>query len=480
MYASRRFFKFVILLCCFISLWIGFGGLSFKEEPHNQNLPIKSFQQVQVLTTKTESKFNFTEYYPLIKSCNFDEKDSADYKKYFDEQNIPNDYSSPAPEKTHDMRIIRGLIFYMPLEQINYFAYEIRWLYRSWIEMQKYEPLKWRTDLIIFANRDSDLYKDEKFILNELNCTFFNRRTSKFDKPMCTLIEYKPLKDRQIDSSKIDKYQDDYELLLKKINIFDEKESNIEIFYSFLKTFLSNYGYVDSILVGFEGYEYFKSAGFNFLIRSDMDVFLTPLFAKWLPKKCNDFYVGRGGYSNIYNSKKLKRIAKGYGLESAEIWNLGSTWYSTPEQFRLVSYLTLFGMAALSKDEFSQPERELKLGVLLWPDWHYGVLLLYGQNLVMNHLIKTNQLNIVKLEEYMDHPSAYSTDVNKIIHIHVFHGPDLFSKFDFKDGKYDSMTVNESQTNLAKYYSLKMALEGKKFNGTELTNLLSQEIFKKI
>ena len=58
--------------------------------------------------------------------------------------------------------------------------------------MQRYEPVKWRTDLVVFIE-GSD-FND----LKELNCTYENRRTNVFDKPMCTLIKYIPLKDREI------------------------------------------------------------------------------------------------------------------------------------------------------------------------------------------------------------------------------------------------------------------------------------------
>ena len=40
-----------------------------------------------------------------------------------------------------------------------------------------------------------------------------------------------------------------------------------------------------------DGWNYLKLAGYHFLIRSDMDVFLTPLFDRWLPRNYNDFYV---------------------------------------------------------------------------------------------------------------------------------------------------------------------------------------------
>ena len=161
-----------------------------------------------------------------------------------------------------------------------------------------------------------------------------------------------------------------YEYILNNIDIFDDDLENLGEFYSMMKKNLVNYGYLNSILMGFEGYAYFKRAKYDFLIRSDMDVFLTPLFGQWVPRHCNDFVVGGGGFSSDFNNKRLKRIAEFLNLKYAGYWNLGSTWYSTPAQFRLVSYYTLFGMAYLSNEEFAQPEREGKLGVELWPDWY--------------------------------------------------------------------------------------------------------------
>ncbi len=61
-------------------------------------------------------------------------------------------------------------------------------------------------------------------------------------------------------------------------------------------------------------------------------------------------------------------------------------------------------MGYLGTEEFAQPEREGKLGTILWPEWHYGVLLLYGQNLALNHLIGLKQSNVVKIENYIDYP----------------------------------------------------------------------------
>jgi hypothetical protein len=111
--------------------------------------------------------------------------------------------------------------------------------------------------------------------------------------------------------------------------------------------------------MAFDGFKYFEN-NFDFLMRSDIDVFLTPFFATWLPLNCYDFITGMGGYSHDFNMKRLRKSGQLMGLKFKEIRNLGSTWYSTPKQFRYVSYLTLVAMAYINSEEFSQPEREGK------------------------------------------------------------------------------------------------------------------------
>ena len=86
----------------------------------------------------------------------------------------------------------------------------------------------------------------------------------------------------------------------------------------------------------------------------------------------------------------------------------------------------------------------------------------------MNHLIETNQLNVVRLEHLIDYHSGYTESIHKVIHIHVFHGGDMFSKFVFKEGKYDNMSVTDEQAKNVKFYALKMALEGKRLGEEKL------------
>lgn len=212
------------------------------------------------------------------------------------------------------------------------FTPEFKWFFRTWIEIHLSEPKKWRTDLVVFIENKSTFFQSEQSkFFKELNCTFSNRRVSKSDKPMCTLIDYKALSTRKFPVLKklsltrdgIKWNKERYKYLLDKVDIFSEDPDNLLPFYSLAQSALSKYNYVDSILMAFDGYDYFKSAGFDFLMRSDMDVFLSPSFGKWIPKHCNDFIVGQGGYSHDFNRKRLERVSNNLGLEYAHASNLG-------------------------------------------------------------------------------------------------------------------------------------------------------------
>jgi hypothetical protein len=56
----------------------------------------------------------------------------------------------------------------------------------------------------------------------------------------------------------------------------------------------------------------------------------------------------------------------------------------------------------------------------------------------------------------------------------------MFSKFQFKEGSYDEMEIpNKENASLVKYYSLKMALEGKNIEPKDLVKQLNDETNKK-
>lgn len=61
------------------------------------------------------------------------------------------------------------------------------------------------------------------------------------------------------------------------------------------------------------------------LLRTDLDVFLTPSFFTWRPTR---FVTGRGAYSTMrYTQDRLVGIAEKLGLRHRRAFCVGSTWF---------------------------------------------------------------------------------------------------------------------------------------------------------
>ncbi|CAF0832488.1 unnamed protein product [Rotaria sp. Silwood1] len=377
-------------------------------------------------------------------------------------------------EKTSPVQ--RAIVIYYPNHQSESFFPEVRWLYRSWVEMLLGEPSTWRTDFVIFTyNFSSDFRK--------LGCV--NRlRQNKEEPSMCRLFLYVPVEFRTeivtknnfqhaFDDAKrvIESYKDMNDSfigvpLVNDTETFDEKRS--KSLYENLRT----YGYIDSINSIYEGYWTLKM--YDFILRTDIDVFIYRHFATYIPQNCT-FITGLGGYGTDFNRRKFKRIANDMGFAHANISNMGSTWYGSPYDAYLVANQTLHGMLWLALYEFAMPEREGKLGTSMWPEWHFGVLLLYGQHLALNHLVGINQIQLFIGHDLLDQSSTDDTvayvQQGIRLNLHCWHTDLPFSKFVFKMGKYN-------QTDLEKYkndttsqaYAMRMALESKYMTLEELAS----------
>lgn len=136
--------------------------------------------------------------------------------------------------------------------------------------------------------------------------------------------------------------------------------------------------------------------------------------------------------------------------------------------------------AYLNHEEFSEPERNDKIGTDLWPFWHHGVLSMYGASMSLNHFAGSNQLNIIPLKNLIDHSSASMEEVSSKILIHTYQTYETFSKYSFKEGKYDHMKINDNQAKFIKFYCLKNALESKNMTNFQLRNLFNNQSSNKL
>lgn len=212
-------------------------------------------EDIQVVSN-IDNKYDFAKRYPELLAC------KNDYNRWRPELTATENsslfnYSIPSPQELHDIRITRAVIVYFPIEGLTNFELELRGLYRSWINMQNFEPPKWRTDLVIFIENNQSLFNNSEFFLNQLNCRFENLRKSPEDKPMCTLVNYLALEKRVFDHADQRNFETPeqfYDYLLKDVDIF--KTDGVDEFLKFNKAMqkeLSRYRYLNSILMAFEG-----------------------------------------------------------------------------------------------------------------------------------------------------------------------------------------------------------------------------------
>ncbi|CAF4603953.1 unnamed protein product [Rotaria sp. Silwood1] len=438
-----------ICICCILLIFIisNFGNDTHQTESKPVKCDCSSTQNSFPQTIPSVS--NITPNKPILKPCE------------------PIEKTSP---------VQRAIIIYYPHHQSEYFFPEVRWLYRSWVEMLLGEPSTWRTDFVIFTYNFSSEFR-------RLGCV--NRlRQNKEEPSMCRLFLYVPIQFRTknitdnnfqhaFDDSKrvIESYKDMNDSfigvpLVNDKETFDAKRS--ESLYENLRT----YGYIDSINAIYEGYWTFKM--YDFILRTDIDVFIYRHFATYIPSNCT-FITGGGGYGTDFNRRKLRRIAHDMGFAHINISGMGSTWYGSPYDGYLVANQTLHGMLWLAQYEFAMPERESKLGTLMWPEWHYGVLLLYGQHLALNHLVGINQIRILIGHNLLDQSTTdntvqYITQGTRL-NLHCWHTDLPFSKFVFKMGKYNQTDLEKYKNDkTAQAYAMRMALESKQMTLEELAS----------
>lgn len=201
--------------------------------------------------------------------------------------------------QTSSDRLQRAIVVFYPENQEKKYLPELRWLYLSWIEMiNSGESSYWRTDLIIFSgNRTSNLEK--------LACLVDQIRLNKDEAPQCRVFTYHRI------SARNSSYHDSLPI--------DHQKRSAQLYDR-----LKNYRYVDSINIIFEGYEVLRM--YDYILRTDIDVFITKFFANSIPITNTTLLTGHGGYSVEFNRYRLQRVARDLSWRYANLSNIGSTW----------------------------------------------------------------------------------------------------------------------------------------------------------
>ncbi|VDO98311.1 unnamed protein product [Soboliphyme baturini] len=173
---------------------------------------------------------------------------------------------------------------------------------------------------------------------------------------------------------------------------------------------------------------------YTYLMRTDMDVFLTPALLKWTPRF--KIVTGMGGYSDKFNQKRLVEMAHRYNLRHQRVHNLGSTWFGDASLLLQVSNLSLYLSKRIYETEFDA-KRFPEIATFMnhspkgkWTEWWRPVSTMYGQELALNHLVD-NINNSYIGSRMFDIPSCGSINALQQPHIHTWHMLCEFNKFTF-------------------------------------------------
>jgi hypothetical protein len=209
-----------------------------------------------------------------------------------------------------------------------------------------------------------------------------------------------------------------------------------------------NYKYINSVscLVGKEA-DFLN--GYDYILRSDVDTFMTPAWNSYYPIA---YSVGRGAYINNEEVRRnIRRVAGILGLTHRGIENIGSTHYGPPKVVRDVCRVTLHVALYILNHEFATGSGQ-------WPGWYEGVTLLYSCEIAVNHVVGNVQLDYGKL----DIESTSRGLISNHPHIHCWHTDQVFSKFRFAAGAYDHMPIHTLNTNTVRDYCMYIAVKSKK------------------
>jgi hypothetical protein len=303
------------------------------------------------------------------------------------------------PVDANKAEVARGVGIYFPAHDKNQ-ENELKSILLSIAVMRTMQPDSFKTDLLVFSPpRGFEFAKS-------IGCVM-EKRTSFADSERCVIVEHVPMSERPGVTDPVISYS----------------------------------RYLDSIL-HFAEYKDFE--GYDLLMRSDMDTFLTPGFADWRLPSGKVIAVGRGGYSHSNADRRLGFIMREtLGLKTAGKTNIGSTWYATPEVMVAACMLSVASMRWLDRMEFTEYERT-QLTTDMWPVWYWPVLALYGGHISINQIapekVVYQQDNVME----MDYGSTSKDDLRPAVkHIHCWHTDEFFSKFAFAVGKYNAMDLTE-------------------------------------
>ena len=333
-------------------------------------------------------------------------------------------------QRSRPSQVSRGVLVFLPPDS-DRFNRELKSHYLSVAVMRSTQALSIKTDLLVFTHRTG-----VDFAVS-LGCTKAERRS--FDDPeACIVYEHIPLAGRPNSTDPLVDYAH----------------------------------YVDSMLVLAEFHE---QSAYTYLLRSDLDTFLTPGFSNWTLESNKVMATGKGGYGSVSANHHLSWLIKDkLGLVDRSTLNVGSTWYGDAKVMVAVANLTIATMRWLDTQEFTEYEKHHS-GTDGWPNWHWPVILLYaghvGVNQIPTEMLQLHTPDVMELDSKADETSPLRSATR---HIHCWQTDSFFSKFRFQKGEYDDMDLTEfASMRTGREYAGLIAISSDRVTSAELRGLVA-------
>ena len=186
---------------------------------------------------------------------------------------------------------------------------------------------------------------------------------------------------------------------------------------------------------------------YKYILRTDADVFLSPPLFVLKPSR---FLFGQGGYSDPFNMKRLKKIAKKIGMKHRGIHHVGSTMCGETNKFIEVASKAYNATKYMYLNEFDPKLPGLETIDFKkniegeWIRWWRPVSSMYGGELAVNDALP--DISLANKGKF-DASSCSTESIWKTNHIHCWHNPCHFSKFEFDNFMHHLLNKGEKLSN---------------------------------
>ncbi|WP_414443986.1 hypothetical protein [Burkholderia sp. 22PA0106] len=164
-------------------------------------------------------------------------------------------------------------------------------------------------------------------------------------------------------------------------------------------------------------------AGFDTVLKTDCDTFVTPALARFEPTALC-FGFGAYAYEDSVRRKLVECSAR-WGFPHSGLHNVGASVLGPSEMVRHFLVAQMEYCNRLLAEEFAQFEGQ-------WPGWCKNVLTMYAGELALRQTYP-QQCSLGLLDHF---PSAARRLGGDVLHIHAWHTDAYFSKHAFRAGDY--------------------------------------------